>query len=159
MRKLVVLFASLVILLGLFGALGFGQEKYTPKPNEEIYGTWVNNDMMPQKVVMSPDGSFEYYFPASYSKPYQGWKSEIIKKWTDSDGNVYYQTYDTLVFGGTMEHTRFQALKKISRSGAVLEWNWVTVSEFRPEKFPSELDPTKNVVDVSGYMTYQRAVQ
>lgn len=159
MRKLLGFFAFLVVLLALVGALGFGQEKYTPKPNEEINGTWVNDEMMPPKVVINPDGSFAYYFPASYSKPYQGWKSEIVKKWTDSEGNIYYETYDTLIFGGTMEHTKFQCLKKVSKSGAVLEWNWVTVSEFRPEKFPSALDPTKSVVDVAGYLIYHRATQ
>jgi hypothetical protein len=157
MKKQAVFVAFLVILLGVCGALGFGQETYTPKPNEEIYGTWVNDEMMPPKVVINPDGSIEYYFPASYSKPYQGWKSEIVKKWTDSEGNVYYETYDTLTFGGTMEHTRFQCLKKVSKSGTVLEWNWVTVSKFGPEKFPPALDPTKNAVDVSGYLIYSRA--
>jgi hypothetical protein len=158
-RKLPGFFAFLVILLALVGPLGFGQDTYTPNPNEEIYGTWVNDEMMPQKVVIDPDGSMAYYFPASYSKPYQGWKSEIVKKWTDSEGNIYYQTYDTLTFGGTMEHTRFQCLKRISESGAVLEWNWVTVSKFSPEKFPSAIDPTKNAVDVSGYLIFHRATQ
>jgi hypothetical protein len=159
MRRLVGFFVFLAILFALVGALGFGQEKYTPNPNEVINGTWVNDEMMPPKVVVSPDGTIEYYFPASFSKPYQTWKSEIVKKWTDPDGNVYYETYDTLTSGGTMEHTRFQCLKKISKSGTVLEWNWVTVSEFRPEKFPPAIDPTKNSVDVAGYLIYERAKQ
>ena len=157
MRKLVVFFASVVILLALFGALGFGQEKYIPKPNEEIYGTWVNDEMMPPKTVNNPDGTFADYFPASYSKPYEGGKSEIVKKWTDSEGDVYYDTYDTMTFGSTMELTKFQCLKKVSKSGTVLEWNWVTVSDFGPEKFPSTLDPAKNEHDVAGYLIYYRA--
>lgn len=159
MKRLAGLFATLAVLLALVAAMGFGQENYTPTPNEEINGTWVNDEMMPPKVVMNPDGTYAYYFPASYSKPYQTWKSEIVKKWTDSEGHVYYETYDTLTFGGTMEHTRFQCLKKVSDSGAVLEWNWVTVSEFRPEKFPAAIDPTTNIQDVAGYLKYHRATQ
>jgi len=157
MRKHAVLFASLVVLGGVFGALGFGQEKYTPKPNEEIYGTWVNDDMMPPKTVSSPDGTFSDYFPASYGKPYEGGKSEIVKTWTDSEGNVYYDTDDTFTFGGTMELTKIQSLKKVSQSGTVLEWNWIAVSEFGSEKFPPAIDPTKNQHDVAGYFIYHRA--
>jgi len=150
MRKPAILFASLVILLVVFGVSIFGQEKYTPKPNEEIYGTWVNEETN-QKTVKNPDGSFANYFPASYSKPFQGGKSEIFKKWTDSEGSVYYNTFDTLAFGSySMDKT--QCLWKVSKSGTVLETIWVGVSEFRPDKFPSTLD-TKS----GNYFIYYRA--
>ncbi|MGA2614686.1 MAG: hypothetical protein ABSG38_14705 [Spirochaetia bacterium] len=156
MRKLVVLFASLVILLVMFGALGFGQEKYIPKPNEEIYGTWVNEQMNPPKTVNNPDGTFADYFPASYSKPFRGGTTEIFKKWTDSEGSVYYDTFDTFTSGMGIQGMKTQCLKKVSKSGTVLEWNWVAVSEFGPEKFPSTLD-TKSEHDIAGYFIYYRA--
>lgn len=157
MRKPIIVPIGLAVLLAAVPLLAFGQEKSSPKPDEELYGTWVNEQMMPPRVVINPDGSFADYFPASYSKPYQGGKTEIFKKWTDSEGNVYYDTYDTFTFSSTMEQTKLQCLKKVSKSGTVLEWNWVTVSEFGPGKFPSTLDPTKNEHDVAGYLIYYRA--
>lgn len=157
MRRVDGVLAITMVLLALVSALGFAQETAAPMSTAAITGTWVNNEMMPPKVVIDSDGSFSYYFPASYSKPYQGWKTEVFREWTDSEGNVYYQTYDTLIFGGTMEHTKFQCLKRVTKSGTILEWNWTTVSAFSPEKFPPAIDPTKNIQDVAGYLTYHRA--
>jgi hypothetical protein len=158
MRKLVVLFAFLVILFVVFGALGFGQEKYTPTPNEEIYGTWVNDEMMPPKTVNNPDGTFADYFPASYSRPYEGGKSEIVKKWTDSEDNVYCNTFDTFTFGAGVVGMKTQCLRKVSKSGTVLEVMWVFVSEFGPDKFPSTIDTKSgNSSNTQGYLIFYRA--
>jgi hypothetical protein len=158
MRKLAVLFASLVILFVVFEASGFGQEKYTPKPNEEIYGTWVNEEMNPPKTVNNPDGTFADYFPASYSKPYEGGNKEIVKKWADSEGSVYYDTYETFTFGAGMVGTKSQCLNKVSKSGTVLEMMWVLVSEFGPDKFPSTLDTKSgNSFNTQGYLIFYRA--
>ena len=140
MRKLVVLFASLVILFAMFGALGFGQGKYTPKPNEEIYGTWVNEEMNPPKTANNPDGTFADYFPASYAKPYEGGNREIVKKWTDSEGSVWYNCYDTFTAGSIKGH-KVQNLWKISRSGTVAEFVWTEAYQFDPSNFPTKLDP------------------
>jgi len=153
MKKPVIFFASLLILLIALGVPIFGQEKYTPKPNEELYGTWVN-DKMNEKMVMNPDGSFADYYPASYNKPYQGGKSEIFKKWTDSEGNVFYNTYVTIIFGSPGYKT--QDLCKVSKSGTVLEMQWVGVSDFGPEKFPSAFD-AKTQSEIMGYFIYYRA--
>jgi hypothetical protein len=157
MRKPVVLFASLVILLAVFGALAFGQKKYTPKPNEEIYGTWVNEQMNPPKTLNNPDGTFADYFPASYSKPYQGGNKEIVKKWTDSEGSVYYDTYDTFTFGAGMVGMKPQCLSKVSKSGTVLEMMWVFVGEFGRDKFPSTLDTKSGNSNMQGYLIFYRA--
>ena len=156
MRKWVILFVSVVILLVAFGVLGFGDERYVPKPNEEVYGVWVNEAANPPKTVNNPDGTFADYFPASYSKPYQGGNSEIVKKWTDSEGNVYFETYNTFTFGAGMVGGKSQCLRKVSKSGTVLESNWVFVGEFGPDKFPPAIDPTMNT-QVAGYLIYYRA--
>ena len=148
--------ASLVILFVVFGALGFGQEKYTPKPNEEIYGTWVNEEMNPPKTVNNPDGTFADYFPVSYSKPFRGGTTEIFKKWTDSEGSVYCDTFDTFTFGAGMVGMKTQCLKKVSKSGTVLEVMWVFVGEFGPDKFPSTLDTTSGN-SFQGYLIFYRA--
>ena len=77
MRRVDGVLAITMVLLALVSALGFAQETAAPMSTAAITGTWVNNEMMPPKVVIDSDGSFSYYFPASYSKPYQGWKTEV----------------------------------------------------------------------------------
>ncbi len=136
MRKLMLLVGSLMILLFVSGASGFGQEKYIPKPDEELYGTWINEQMNPPRMVRSPDGSFAGYFPATYSKPFQGGESEIFRKWTDSEGSVYYETFDTFTFGSPM-FNKTQDLWKVSKSGKVLEMIRLVVGDFRPDRFPT----------------------
>jgi len=154
MKKPMVLCAFLATALLVIVFSGFGQEKYTPKPNEEIYGTWVNEQINPPKTAKNPDGTFANYFPASFSKPFQGGKSEIFKKWTDSEGNVYYDTFDTFTFGSSMIN-KAQCLWKVSKSGTVLEQIWVSVSDFAPDKFPTFETKIDNMT--TGYLIYYRA--
>src|SRR5208337_1615297 len=155
MRKPVVLFASLVILFVVFGALGFGQEKYSPQPNEQLYGTWVNEQMNPPKTVNNPDGTFADYFPASYSKPYAGGNKEIVKELTDSESSVYYDTYETFTFGAGIVGMKSQSLYKVSKSGTMLEVMWILVNEFGPDKFPSTLDAKSgNSSNMQGYLIF-----
>jgi hypothetical protein len=156
MKKVSIVLSAVVVLLAATPLVGFSQEKYSPVADESLYGTWVNEKMMPPKTVNNPDGTFADYFPASYNKPYQGGKIEIVKTWTDSEWSVYYDTYNTLTFGATMEVTKFQCLIKVSKSGTVLEMNWISVSEFGPEKLPSAIDPTQNAQDVAGYVISYR---
>jgi hypothetical protein len=156
MRKSTFVLMALAVLLAAIPPVAFGQEKYVPKPDEELYGTWVNEEMNPPKTVIGPDGTFADYFPATYNKPFRGGTVEIFKKWTDSEGNVYYDTFDTFTSGMGVQGMKTQSLRKVSKSGTVLEWSWAAVSEFGPEKFPSTID-TNSQHDVSGYFIYNRA--
>jgi hypothetical protein len=112
--------------------------------------------MNPPKIVMDPDGSFANYFPVTYNKPFQGGKSEIFKKWTDSEGNVYYNTFNTFAFGSSYMN-KTQNLWKVSKSGTVLEMIWAIVGEFGPDKFPTFDTKIDNMN--AGYLIFYRATE
>ncbi len=154
MRKSVIVPAFLVIFLLMSAVSVFAQEKYVPTPNEEIYGTWINEKMNPPKEMKNPDGSFADYFPITYAKPFMGGTEEIFKRWTDSEGNVYYDTFVTYTFGSPMI-SRTQNFCKVSKSGTVLEVIWVSVSDFAPDKFPTPETEVNKMT--SGYLIYYRA--
>ena len=86
-----VLFALLFLIP--FGATAQGL--YIPSPNEPFYGTWTNEKMNPPKTIHYPDGTFEDYSHASDTTPFRRGKSLMIKKSTDAEENVYYETNDT----------------------------------------------------------------
>lgn len=64
----------------------------------------------------------------------------IDGKWTDSDENFWYKTFNTITFG-TYKGTKVQVLHKISQSGTVKESVFITVGEFDPKLYPTEIDP------------------
>ena len=54
-----------LVLIMLTSVWGFAQDKYVPKDNEELYGTWTNSKygvlpMTWQKIVVTADGYKEY---------------------------------------------------------------------------------------------------
>jgi hypothetical protein len=147
MRK--VHFASLVILQMFFAFSIFGQEKYTPTPNEEIYGNWtrVRGDF--PRIVNLP-GKREQYFPSTASTPISEVSVQIESKWVDSQGSVFYKILAT-VTTGSFKGYKFQELDEISESGNKWEFNWASVSDFDPSSFPTSIDPT-----VGRYGHYER---
>ena len=102
---------------------------------EVLYGTWVNGKMDPAKIVLNPDGSFEDFKHASDENPFRTGNQEMINKWTDSEDNVYYETYDTLPYGMIMH-----SLWKVSGSGTVLEMVG-RAAVVDPKYSPREIDP------------------
>ena len=67
-----LLLAVLVILPSLVPLVVAAQDKYVPKANEELYGTWTNektiNTFHIQKMVVSADGFKEYRNVSSLSE-------------------------------------------------------------------------------------------
>lgn len=126
---------ALLMVLCLGALPSVAQDKYVRNANEEIYGTWVNEEMFPAKMVKLTDGSYEDYYPASAGTPFRGGKQEIIRKWTDSDGNVFYETVDTFTFG-SIKGIKTYNLWKVSNGRAVMEMNWSEGAQF-----PKEIDP------------------
>jgi hypothetical protein len=137
------MFICLFLAVVAFILAGCAKGKYVPKPNEELYGTWTNEEMSHQKTVNHPDGKFEDYFSVSDTTPFRGGTTEIVKKWTDSEGNVWYNTCDTFTTGSVKGH-KVQNLWKISKSGTVAEFVWSEVGQFDPSKFPTTIDPKGN---------------
>ena len=77
----------IVILLVAFSTATFAQDKYVSKANEELYGTWTNSSMNPQKTVVF-SGGYKDYTLIKDTIPVAADKEEIVAKWTDSDGNT-----------------------------------------------------------------------
>jgi len=95
----------------------------------------------PQKAVITA-GRYEFYHGISDTAPYQTGTVEIQAKWTDSEGNIWYKTFDT-VTGGIWKGIRSQGLYKLSKSGTVLEkqFNRIGGGDFGPNNYPPKIDP------------------
>jgi len=138
-----------------FFSVGTGaqaQSSYSPKPDEEIYGTWTNSAMQFQKNVSFAGGSRDYNriddtIPAFESK------AQLNDKWTDSDGNIWYTRFGTVV-SGLYAGEKWQSLERISRAGNVREWVVKMVSDFSPKNYPTAIDPA----DLE-YRIYYRAAK
>jgi len=92
------------------------QGLYIPSANEPFYGTWMNEKISPPKTIHYPYGTFEDYKSLSDTTPFRNGKSTFVRKSTDSEGNVYYETNDRMSFGIVLH-----SIWKISDSGKVLE--------------------------------------
>jgi hypothetical protein len=137
-----------VLLLG-----GCGPGKYVPKANEEIYGTWTNPESAQQKVVISPSGWLIYAYTDDASEIWGG-TGQIVQKWTDSQGVIWYKTFSTITSGyGGGRGGRSQSLYRLSKGGTVMEAQEAVVSDFDPKQFPAKIDPK----DRDNYRIYFRS--
>jgi hypothetical protein len=87
----------IVVVLAGVGSFANDKEKYgfyIPGEYEEIFGSWVNNE-------------------------FKG-TSAIVDKWTDSQGNIWYKSYDR----DPDTRRAYLCLYKISADKAVLESVW-----------------------------------
>ncbi len=152
MRTRIMLIAVASVFSVVVSLTGFGQVKYTPKANEEIYGTWTNTDQTTwaQKTVSGPAGHQDYWSTAD-SIPWAEGVDEIYSKWTDSEGNIWYKILSTGT-GGYTKGYMAQMLEKLSRSGTALESVYTPVTTFDPGAFPTKIDPQD-----STYCIYYRA--
>lgn len=143
MKSRLLLLAVSTALLALIQVGGWAQEKYVPKPNEEIYGTWVNEKSVNfnhiQKAINTLDGWTEY-FNVSDSVPLDKRKKEIDRKWTDSDGNIWYRIFGTAISGSYK--MKYKELDRLSKSGAVLESVFTEAyPDFDSAEYPTKIDP------------------
>ena len=146
------LLALLVIGLG-----GCGPGKYTPKPNEELYGTWTNEQSPAfQQVVFAPN-SWKWYQRIGNPAPSIDCKLELTSKWTDSEGNIWYKSIGTII-GGTAGDvgTELVVLSKLSKSATVLEFVHTFPSneqELKTPVYPVAIDPKR----YASYFLFNRA--
>ena len=146
---------SLMILITLGSCR---QGKYVEKSNEEIYGTWTNETYIgvspgsyykPQKVVIAPGTYSDYQMITDTSQVASG-KQEILSKWKDSEGNIWYKIQGS---GSAGSNTyKFQSLHKLSKSATVRELVGVVVDEYGPDSFPKKIDSQD-----SDYRIYYRS--
>ena len=135
--------SSLLILLSIITFGAKAQDKYVPKANEELYGTWINNKSINsyhvQKAVHIPN-AWREFSDVKDTVPHQEGTVRIDDKWTDSDGTIWYKTFNAIT-SGTYKGFKVQALQKISQSGSVKENVSIAVGEFDPKLYPTEIDP------------------
>ena len=131
-KRVFITFALVLIVLG-----GCAPGKYVPRPNEEIYGTWINEKGYPQKAMLFAGGFKQYSRAADTLPTYSQGTLEIESRWQDVWGNIWYKQYVTDMPGGE----KFQTLAKVSKSGTVLERVYNSVAEFSPKSFPTSIDP------------------
>jgi hypothetical protein len=92
--------------------------------DEEISATWINTDYNHftfQKRVFNTDGTFKFFrYDSSPSPELEGTYS-IIKKWTDSEKNLWYKLKATEIKRGKSTEDYYYLLR-ISDSGKKLEF-------------------------------------
>jgi len=156
MNSAKLLLSASIVSVALVLTEGTAGAQYAPKPNEELYGTWINdktiNAFHVQKRVHTADGDVKEYDDLSGSTLLAEGPSRIDKKWTDSDGNIWYEAYERLTTGVYAGYD-FQRLFKLSKSSTVLEYvqNFGYVG---PNNYPTKIDPTSG-----GYKIFYRAAQ
>ena len=138
--------ATTIAVFAVFVALiqvgGWAQEKYVPKDNEELYGTWINEKMSVSKIVVFPGGYREYLNVYDF-EPARDITLEFASKWKDADGNVWFKAFGAIT-GGFNEGVKFQEIYKISESGTKWELAFNVVADFGPDQYPTRIDPKKS---------------
>jgi hypothetical protein len=139
MKTLVCVLIFIVAVLACVGSFANDKEKYgfyVPKPNEEIYGTWVNKDYSGavlghhQKFVSHFWGYWGAYNQVTDKAPTWYGTFILVDKWKDSEGNIWYKEYDQ---NGWSKYGDF-SLDKISKNGTIIE------SVYNSYMWPKEAD-------------------
>ena len=152
-RRILLTLPAVACALALLGGCGPG--KYVPKANEEIYGTWTNPDSAQQKLVISPSGWLVYAYLDDTSEIWGG-TGQIVQKWTDSQGVIWYKTFSTITTGyGGNRGGKSQSLYRLSKGGTVLESQDAVVAALDPKQFPAKMDPR----DRDNYRMYFRSTK
>ena len=143
MKTRIITLCIFLIIMAFIAVEIYGENEniYIPKANEEIYGTWINEDMITQKLIYYYWGYGEEYREESNETPAGKLTFIIVEKWSDSKGNVWYKTFKRYNAAILNEFW----ITKISNNGTVYE-SVYNVGEF----------PTKDELNVDhfNYLIY-----
>jgi hypothetical protein len=95
-RLISVIFLTILALLAFNRSQSYASDKktYVAKENEELYGTWVNEDYNSNSKYAifewKADGTFIVYRKTTEDLPWEDGTYTITDKWTDSNGDVWY---------------------------------------------------------------------
>ena len=137
-----VLFVSFLVL----ATGGCGPRKYTPKSSEELYGTWVNTSYSgrfspgiyyPQKEAIDSSGYRVFRLLDDHAKYWVG-KEQIVAKWIDQEGNVWYRTNRASSNG--QKAIVLKCLYKLSKSSTIRESEWKESDTSSSGGFPTGID-------------------
>lgn len=113
--------------------------------SDEICSTWFNmryiKGQFPQKIMFHYDGTYATYLKMNSSKAFSRGMFQVTKKWTDSEGYIWYQ----IIMNDPKQGKKYK-LAKVSQNGRKLEF------VCNKKEYPSELN-----VNESGYCNYLRA--
>lgn len=144
----IILAVVTLLVLILLGGCATG--KYVPKPNEELYGTWTNektqNKDLIQKAVYDA-GGWEEYTKVSDARAIDGGTWAINSKWTDAQGNIWYEVFCSPTTGWAAG-IDYEALYKLSRSSTILECVYKQTSQSQGISYPSKIDPTSDTYHI-----------
>ena len=136
MRVLFV--AALCISLMFYAGTTFAE-------SDEICCNWVNTKYVlgsrPQKLIYNHDGTFATYKTKTGTDALERGMFQIIKKWKDSEENIWYQ----IKMQGLKYGTKYK-LATISKDGDKLKFIC------KSDKFPDKID--ENAPDYCNYMRY-----
>jgi len=131
---------------------GFADDQYIPTPNEELFATWTNKDMQPQKTVNFSGGYRDYTLLADTESTGGEGTEQIMTKWTDKSGDIWYKIFGTAT-KGQYSGIKFESITKISKSGKVKESVVIApVNFYNPDWLWQGVDPS-----LHNYSIYYRA--
>ena len=111
--------------------------------SDEICCNWVNTKYVsgnrPQKLILNDDGTFATYKTKTGTDALERGMFQIIKKWKDSEENIWYQ----IKMQGLKYGTKYK-LATISKGGDKLKF------VCKSDKFPDEID--ENAPEYCNYM-------
>ena len=136
MRTLMAL--AICISLALNAGVTFSE-------SDEICCTWVNTKYVtgkpPQKIMFHYDGTYATYTSTNSNTALTRGMFQIVKKWSDSDGYVWYK----IVMQDPTQGKKYK-LARVSNVGKKLEF------VCKSDQYPTEIK-----MNESGYCNYLRA--
>lgn len=140
-KALTLCAASLGCLL-LLAALGCATRPAALRPDDPLFGTWVNEEAerlgrgAAAKSVFFPDGRELVYQHITDAEPMGESEDTVEKSWIDSEGNHWYHIH-WVGWGYDDPEQKWEgfSLVKVSAAGTVQEGMWNRFG------YPEELDP------------------
>lgn len=140
MKRSVVFLSDLLCVAGL----AFLMVSCAPKVNLHTEGTWVNEKQEPQKEIVTADGVWKQYQHMSDTNVFYSGVGKLVRRWTDSEGNVWQNVLTTMTFPDAYKGMTNVVLEKYSKNGTVRESVWTSPSsdaELKNPVFPKKIDP------------------
>ena len=138
-RTLVSILILILAALIVAGSCATGKKAYVATDDEELYGTWVNQDYEESyaaKIVVKPDGTWDEYTLSNSNSPFAVTEYAITDKWTDSEGNIWYKFLEIHQDVKVLQNPdTYYILSKIDKSGNIWEMLWASID------YPTEFDP------------------
>lgn len=141
LKSLTICIAALGCLL-LLAAAGCATRPAALRPDDPLFGTWVNEEaeklgrVAGAKSVIFPDGRELLYQYTADAEPMGESQSTVEKTWTDSEGNHWYHIH-WVGWGYDDPGQKWEgfSLVKVNAAGTVLEGMGARFG------YPEELDP------------------